>query len=102
MQTDKERFLNLKVLPARLNGEEAGWLLGFAVHDVPVLVANGLLKPLGHPSENCVKFFALSALEPLRNDLKWLSRATDTILEYWRAKNCRKKADLGNARIDEA
>jgi hypothetical protein len=96
VQQDKEQFLNLKNPPARVTAEEAAWYLGFAAHDIPVLVANGLLKPLGHPGDNAVKFFALAVLEPLRADVKWLSRATDAILGYWRTKNARKTkgADL--------
>jgi hypothetical protein len=60
--------------------------LGFAAHDIPVLVANGLLKPLGHPGDSAVKFFALAAVEPLRSDVKWLGRATDAILEHGQSK----------------
>ncbi|HEY3760340.1 MAG TPA: hypothetical protein VGN23_01140 [Verrucomicrobiae bacterium] len=90
MLPDKERFLNLKVVPARLTAEEAGWYLGFAAHDIPVLTANGLLKPLGHPSESSVKFFPVASLELLRSDVKWLARATDAILDHWRTKNARK------------
>jgi hypothetical protein len=90
MQQDKERFLNLKLVPARLTAEETAWCLGFAAHDIPVLVAKGLLKPLGHPADNAVKFFALVALEPLRSDTKWLFRATDAMLDHWRTKNARK------------
>lgn len=94
MQQDKERFLNLKVVPARLTAEETAWYLGFAPHDIPVLVANGLIKPLGHPADNAVKFFAFAAVEPLRSDTKWLSRATDAMLEHWRRKNARKVVGL--------
>jgi hypothetical protein len=90
MYPDKEKFLNLKVVPARLTAEEAAWYLGFAAHDIPVLVANGLLKPLGHPADNAVKFFALATVEPLRTDVRWLARATDAMLEHWRKKNARK------------
>jgi hypothetical protein len=90
MPPDKEKFLNLKVVPARLTAEETAWYLGFAAHDIPVLVSNGLLKPLGHPGDNAVKFFAFANLEPLRSDTKWLSRGTDAILEHWQTKNARK------------
>lgn len=93
MQQDKERFLNLRTHPARLTAEEAAWYLGFAAHDMPVLVARGLLKPLGHPTENAVKFFALATLEALRMDPKWLARATDAMLEHWRLKNARKASE---------
>lgn len=94
MQQDKEKFLNLKLLPARLTAEEAGWYLGFASHDIPILVANGLLKPLGHPADNSVKFFALGTLESLRTDIRWLTRATDTMFDHWRKKNARKTEEL--------
>jgi hypothetical protein len=90
MDAQREKFLNLKTPPARLNAEEAAWYLGFAAHDIPVLVSHGLLKPLGHPGDQSVKFFALVTLAELRSDPKWLSRATDTMLQHWRGKNARK------------
>ncbi|MGO9203867.1 MAG: hypothetical protein ACLQM8_25385 [Limisphaerales bacterium] len=43
--------------PARLTASKTAKLLGFAGHDVPVLVASGLLKPLGNPSPNSPKFW---------------------------------------------
>jgi hypothetical protein len=90
MDQQREKFLNLKTIPARLNAEETAWYLGFAPHDIPVLVARGLLKPLGHPSDNTVKFFAFTILDQLRSDPKWLARASDEMIEYWRKKNARK------------
>jgi hypothetical protein len=45
-------------LPARLTVEQAGWVLGCQPHDVPVLVSYRLLKPLGNPPPNGIKFFA--------------------------------------------
>ena len=90
MDPQREKFLNLKTPPARLNVEEAAWYLGFASHDIPVLVSSGLLKPLGHPGDGTVKFFAFVTLEELRSDPKWLARATNTMIEHWRGKNARK------------
>src|SRR5256885_2707696 len=90
MQPEKERFLNLKSLPARLTAEHAAWFLGFAAHEIPVLVAKGLLKPLGHPAYNGQKYFLTATLEELRRDEKWFSKASDAIVEYWRHKNSRK------------
>jgi hypothetical protein len=87
MEQQKERFLNLRTSPARLTVEETAWYLGFAPHEIPVLVSKGLLKPLGHPGQNTVKYFALAALQEIRLDSKWLSRATDAITERWREKN---------------
>jgi hypothetical protein len=73
--------------PARLNIEETAWFLGFAPHDIPMLVAEGLLKPLGHPPANGSKYFATATLQELRQDLRWLTRATDAIVNHWKRKN---------------
>jgi hypothetical protein len=91
MDPQREKFLNLKILPARLNVQEVGWLLGFATHDIPILVAKGLLKPLGQPTTNAIKFFALASLQELREDPRWLGRATETICQHWRLKNVAKQ-----------
>ena len=50
MHGTKESFLNLHTPPARLNANEAAWYLGFKPHEVPMLVAAGLLTPLGRPA----------------------------------------------------
>jgi hypothetical protein len=84
-------FLSWKVSPARLSALQAAWFLGFEAHEVPILIAAGLLKPLGHPARNSTKFFATEALAQLRHDEKWLARATDAIGEYWRQRNARKR-----------
>ena len=65
MQPEKERFLNLKSLPARLTTEHAAWILGFAAHEIPILVAKGLLRPLGHPAHNGQKYFLAATLEDI-------------------------------------
>lgn len=95
MNSQQEQFLNLKTLPARLKAEEAAWYLGFSQHEIPVLVAEGLLKPLGRPPETGVKYFATVALDELRRDPKWLARASDAIVNYWRTRNGNKKAHRG-------
>ena len=90
MNPQREQFLNLKNSPARLNAEETAWYLGFSPHEIPILVAKGLLKPLGRPPANGTKYFATATLEELRRDMKWLARASDVIVEHWRFKNARK------------
>src|SRR2546429_9525536 len=87
----QNEFLSWKVLPARLDVCQTAWFLGFKPHDIPVLTSAGLLKPLGHPVRNCVKHYATENLEALRDDEKWLARATDTISNHWREKNARKQ-----------
>jgi hypothetical protein len=90
MHQDIERFLNLKTPPGRLTAQEAAWFLGFSDNEIPILIAKGLLKPLGHPAHNGRKYFLAATLEELRRDEKWFSKASDAIVEYWRCKNGRK------------
>jgi hypothetical protein len=94
MNIERKDFLSVfRMPPARVIAEEATWYLGFAPHDIPVLVSAGLLKPLGHPPASGTKFFATTTLQKLRDDLKWLSRASDAIVKHWQKKNARNKSN---------
>ena len=88
-------FLSWKILPARLDATQSAWYLGFEPHEIPILIAGNLLKPLGKPARNCTKFFATEMLEQLRHDEKWLGRASDAIAAYWRQRNARKRSAYG-------
>lgn len=90
MNPDVKEFLNMAARPGRVTIEQAAWLLGFNEQEISILMAKGLLKPLGHPAQNGQKFFLTATLEDLRRDEKWFSKATDAVLEYWRCKNSRK------------
>ena len=91
MNQERREFLSVaRILPGRLDAQEAAWLLGFAVHDLPVLIKTGLLKPLGHPPPNCLKYFATEALLSLRADPRWLAKASDAIVRHWQQKNSRR------------
>jgi hypothetical protein len=90
MSSQQTQFLNFRNLPARLTAEEAAWFLGFAPHDIPILVAAGLLKPLGQPVSNASKYFATTILCEVKQDANWLSRATKEIAQHWRLKNRKK------------
>ena len=87
MNPDHKSFLTLTMMPARLDAEQAAWYLGFQPHDIAVLIAANLLSPLGRPQHNAVKYFASVELEALRNDTKWLAKATDAVQGRWRRKN---------------
>jgi hypothetical protein len=95
MNSQQEQFLNLKTHPARLKSEEAAWYLGFAPHEITILMAEGLLRPLGHPPATGVKYFSAVALEELRRDQKWLARASDCLVQYWKERNEKKAAHRG-------
>ena len=50
-------------LPARLEVKAVAILLAFSASDIPVLIAAGLLKPLGKPAPNAPKFFSRVEIE---------------------------------------
>jgi hypothetical protein len=89
---NNEDFLNLKTYPARLYAEQAATYLGFKPHDIPVLIAAGLLKPLGGScAAQMVKYFATAELEKLRRNTQWLSRGTAAVRRHWERKNARRR-----------
>jgi hypothetical protein len=92
MRDDQHKFLLLLgQLPARLTAEQAAWVLNCQVHDVPILVASRLLKPLGNPPANGIKFFATIDLLEFAKDRTWLAKMTHTISQHWQKRNTRQK-----------
>jgi hypothetical protein len=92
MKEDQYRFLSLLgQLPFRLTGEQAGWVLNCQPHDVPVLVAARLLKPLGNPLKNGIKFFATAELLEQVKDKAWLVKVTNAVNQHWQRNNAAKK-----------
>jgi hypothetical protein len=53
-------------------------------HDVPILVAARLLKPLGNPWPNGIKFIASADLLELTKDRVWLVNVTNAVNQHWR------------------
>lgn len=92
MRDDQHKFLTLLGrLPARLTAEQAAWVLNCQPHDVPALVAAKLLKPLGNPAANSIKFFATADLLEASQDRQWLVRVSTVIYQHWHKKNAAKK-----------
>jgi hypothetical protein len=95
MRDDQHQFLQLLgQLPARLTAEQAAWVLNCQPHDIPALVAARLLKPLGNPAANGIKFFATADLLESTKDRNWLVRMSSTIYQHWHKKNAIKKNRL--------
>ena len=78
-------------LPARLTAEQAAWMLNCQPHDVPILVAARLLKLLGNPPPNSVKFFAASELLEQVQDRTWLAKVANALNQHWQKRNAAKK-----------
>ena len=79
------------MIPRRLLSTGSLWLLACQPHDVPVLVSARLLKPLGNPPSNSVKFFATLELLEQVKDRTWLAKVTNALLQHWRKKNAAKR-----------
>jgi hypothetical protein len=91
MRDDQHQFLVLlRHAPARLSVEQVAWVLGCQSHDIAILVASRLLKPLGNPQPNAVKYFCTAEILELAEDRSWLAKVTNTISQYWQKKNARK------------
>jgi hypothetical protein len=87
MKEQQNQFLRLLgQLPTRLNAEQVAWVLNCQPHDVPVLVAARLLKPLGNPQPNSVKYFAALEVLELARDRAWLARMTNALNHHWQEK----------------
>lgn len=93
MKDEQSQFLSLLGrAPLRLTAEQTAWVLNCQPHDIPVLVAARLLKPLGNPLANGTKFFSTAEVSALAQDRAWLTRMTNAIYEYWRHGNRTRRA----------
>lgn len=95
MKEEQYRFLSLERMPVRLTAEQVAWFLNCQTHDVPILVTARLLKPLGNPAANGIKFFSTAELLELVKDRAWLVKVTNAINLHWR-KNNASKQNQGN------
>jgi hypothetical protein len=75
-----------KDLPGRLSVAETAKVLGFAEHDIQILMSTSRLKPLGDPAPNAPKWFAAIEIIQRATDPEWLSKATKEVARYWRFK----------------
>jgi hypothetical protein len=93
MKEEQHQFLSLVGQPpARLTAEQAAWVLGCQSHDVPILVTSRLLKVLGNPPPNGIKFFATADILELVKDRSWLAKVTNTVNQHWQKKNASQKS----------
>jgi hypothetical protein len=84
-------LLNCHRLPGRLTTGETAVVLGFREHDMAILVAAKMLRPLGEPAPNSPKYFASVDIVGFAQDPAWLSKATKLVAKYWQGKNERQK-----------
>lgn len=86
--------------PARLRASDAADLLGFHEDDMAILVREKLITPLGVPTHNAVKYFALADVEALGRDVEALSKATAAIYSRNHSKTSDRRVDSQHAKHD--
>ena len=69
--------------------EKVAEALGVAMHDIPLLMRAGLLKPLGHPQRYCMKKFSRETLARNIADETWLDKVAAAIHRHWRIQSGR-------------
>jgi hypothetical protein len=69
-------------------------VLHWQPHDVPILVAARLFKPLGNRPPNSVKFFATPEVLGLVKDRAWLAKVTNALNQHWHKKKMPPNARL--------
>ena len=98
MNENQHRFLSLSgQLPARLTAEEVAWLLNCQPHSIAALLAARLLKPLGNPAINGIKYFCTADVQEAIKDRSWLTKVTNAIIQHTKDHN-----DLKNDRPAKA
>lgn len=102
MREDQDKFLTLLGHPpARLTVEQTAWVLNCQAHDIPILVGARLLRPLGNPPPNGVKYFATADVLEAVKDRSWLAKITNTVCQHWQKKNARKKGRSGTTQAGD-
>jgi len=71
---------------ARIDVAQTAKLLGMAEHDIPILVSQGMLRPLGEPAQNSTKWFSAIEVIGLAADRPWLDKATKKLSNHWKRK----------------
>jgi hypothetical protein len=98
------KIQSLDEFGAYMTKEKVAKALDIGVHNIPVLVRAGLLKPKGNPQRYCVKKFSRRQLARNLADEAWLDKAAAAIHQHWRIKNARKRAKQtgnGSAQADD-
>lgn len=101
MDEKQHRFLSLSgQLPAQLTVEQVAWLLNCPPHAIATLMAARLLKPLGNPPSNGIKFFCTADVLDAIKDRSWLTKVTNAVIQHTKQHNDRKLDGLAKASRD--
>ncbi len=94
------RALDREHPPARMTAAQAADFLGFERDDLALLAREGLLRPLGRPGANAVKYYAAVEVAALWNDRTSLDRATQLLYERNRSKADAQRDRAGGSSLN--
>lgn len=87
-------YLAERNLPVgRLDSRETAKVIGYELHDIPILIAAGLLKPLGNPAPNAHKWFSAIEMVQIGLNPTFLDKANKKISAHWIAKKNSMKSE---------
>ncbi len=89
IELTREEIFFAPRLPGRIDMKTTAEIIGFQLHDLPILVRKKLLTPLGNPVPSAPKWFSSSEIIRFSTDTEWLSRATRAVSHHWRERNQR-------------
>jgi len=72
--------------PARMTAAQAADFLGFEKDDLALLAKEKILRPLGRPVANAVKYYAAVDVIAVSQDRQRLERATELLYQRNRSK----------------
>jgi len=87
MNEEQVQFLRLLHLPGRFTVQQTAWYLGFPVREIPFLTRKKLLKPAGKPSRKATKLYSYPDLRRLRDNERWMEKASSIIFRNTERKN---------------
>ncbi len=81
-------ILTVRRMPFRLSMQQTADILQFRDKDaIGILVAKGMLKPLGNPAKGAPLWFATLVILKLGENVNWLDKATRIVKGYVKEKN---------------
>lgn len=78
--------------PARMTAAQAADFLGFEKEDLALLAKEKILRPLGRPVANAVKYYAAVDVLEFSQDRRRLERATELLYQRNRSKSDAQRA----------
>ncbi len=95
MRVEQQGIYNSAAMPACVDAERAAKIFGWPDYFIPLLMRVGHLKPLGKPSQNSRKWFALVEIERLSQDVAWLDKAVRIVEKHVHENGKKRKKGPG-------